>query len=233
MKGYKTPIETTLRGSKWIGLGRFGFRLVVTAMAALVGSGFGVFAKNLKIFAQSDQKKVSVAAWKTTTDQIKFSNLKVGGSNVGFDEKFPEGDGWVGRTKFDLTNTSDKDIIYLELKLVFPEARPTEHQVGIAYSIKRGNRPGSRLPPSKPFSLPRGSTITIDLAEYFPGITRFVSEIKPITEINQVDLQVNFIVFADETAWAVGTFMHRDPAEPSRYIQTDMPGYNPTKRPRT
>jgi len=199
----------------------------LAGLSTVVGAGLGILVKNTSVFAQSDQKKVSLERRERRHEQIKFSNLRIGESTKRFEEEFSENKGWIGRMSFQVENISDKDIIYLSVNVLFPETNATGNLM--AYTFSFGNRPGSRLQNAKPFNLAKGEKMTIDLADQYQRITRFVSERHSIDDITQIELEAGFIVFADGTAWAVGSFFRQNPDDPTRWVQIDMPGYVPTK----
>ncbi len=210
----------------------FRFRKLITGvLVAIFGLGVGVFlgliVKNSEVFAQSGQKKVSLEARKTTNDQIRFSDLKIGESTRPFEEGFSESKGWIGRTSFEIENISAQEIIYLKLNVLFPETRATGPLM--AFGLSFGNRPGSSIQSNKTLKFAKGEKMTIDLADQYQRITKFVSHGFPIDDINQIDLEASFIVFSDGTAWNVGALMRQDPEDPDRWLPIQMPGHVPTK----
>jgi len=209
-------------------------KFVLTAVIATVATVLGAVASNVvrntPILAQSDQKKVILESRKTPTDQIMFSNLQFGDSARKFDEKFSAGKNWLERTSFEIENIADKDIVALSIRIRFPETKSTGPVM--AYTFSLGNRPGSPgtvFQGLKPLKFERGAKMTIDLADQYPRIVDFVSKGYSMDEINHIELEAIFIVFADGTAWSVGMFMRQDKIDPTRWVPIELPGLVPTK----
>jgi hypothetical protein len=42
--------------------------------------------------------------------------------------------------------------------------------------------------------------------------------VTPIRNINAIQIDLLRVVFEDDTAWATGSFMHRDPSDPRKWV---------------
>lgn len=200
---------------------------LVAALATILGALAGAVVKNTNVFAQADQKKVSLGAGEKLNEQVRFSNLIVSGTAKGFEDSFRENRGWIARTSFQVENISNHEIISLHLSIVFPETKATGRMM--AYTFSLGNHPGSKIQTAKPLQLAKGEKLTINLADYYERIADFVGKEYALDDISQIDLEPSFIFFSDGTAWRSGAFMRQDPKNPKRWVPIEMPGYVPTK----
>jgi hypothetical protein len=187
--------------------------------------------------AQSSNKTVSFQPSKTfMAPQITINEVRVGDdlkkvNATRFRDAyltepvdFKAGSDWLSRTSFQLENVSGKQIVYLTINLRFPET--TVSGPIMLYPISFGRRPGSKVQNAEPFLLKPDGSLDLPLGPKYPDISRFVGNRHSIEFINQIQLEVGFIVFADGTAWMAGQFMRQDPDNPNRYIpiQTDSSG---------
>lgn len=205
--------------------------LTLVFLATAIGLALGYFVKSTNVFAQTgeikDEKKVSIEARKTHNDQIKFSNLKVGNEAKDFENGFREQEGWIGRTSFEIENISNQNITYVEFRIRFPETKATGSIMTYVFSF--GNRPAPRKQTARPFLFGKGERLTVNLAEQYQNITKFVKNGYTIESINHIDVEVGFIIFQDGTGWNLGEFMLQDPQDPTRWLPIKMPGYVPTE----
>jgi len=90
------------------------------------------------------------------------------------------------------------------------------------YTVTFGRRPGSKMKTSNSLLLfkPKES-MNVDLAREYDEMSHFLSERHLIESINEIKLEVGFIVFEDGTASSLGTPMRQDPDNPDRYIPVE------------
>jgi hypothetical protein len=56
----------------------------------------------------------------------------------------------------------------------------------------------------------------------YEKLKRMMGRITPIANINDAAIGVTFVVFRDDTAWGTGSFMHRDPSDPTRWVDDNL-----------
>lgn len=97
----------------------------------------------------------------------------------------------------------------------------------MSYPVVFGQRPGSKSKFTKqhdPIFLQPGDTLEVPLDQHYAKIKRFVEERSPIANIRDLELEIGFVIFADNTAWTAGAFLRQDPNNPDHYINV---GQNP------
>ena len=212
----------------WKSVRNSAFRTVVT----IIGVTASILLISIFVTGQSADKTVSFQPSKTfMAPQISTTEVRVGddvrkvrvtrNGDAFFTaaEDFKEEPDWLSRTSFQLENVSDKPIVYLTINLRFPET--TVSGPIMLYPITFGRRPGSNTQNLEPFLLKPRETLDLPLGPKYSDITRFVGHRHSIEFINQIQLEVGFIVFADGTAWTAGSFLRQDPNNPNRYIPVE------------
>jgi hypothetical protein len=128
-----------------------------------------------------------------------------------------QGGDWLKGVAFKLKNVSDKEIIYIDLSLDFPETKSSGHEM--SFPITLGRRPGSRFMTNEPFSAKPGEefTMTLDESQY-QRLSGFIEESHPVSGINTVTVRIGFVIFSDGIAWGAGDYYRQDPNVPDRYI---------------
>jgi hypothetical protein len=132
-------------------------------------------------------------------------------------ERFNGGPNWVKNISLKLRNTTEKPIIFITLNVNFPETRSVGNLM--SYPLQFGEMPGVPPGTSKPkqLRLEPGGTVGVDLATEFERIRKFVSSRYPLESVNEVQLEIGFVVFGDNTGWAAGNFLQQDPKDPRRW----------------
>lgn len=202
-------------------------KLIFASMAIVIGFIVGMKTMNPEVFAQTNEKNISLGTPSFSEPQVKIKEVKVGEKSRKFDENFKEDSDWLGNTLFQVENVSSKPIIYLRVNIWFPETEASGPVM--VYPITFGQRPGSKLQKGDPLLFMPKETLDVSLAAKYDEISRFLIERRSIESIQKIRLEVSFIVFDDSTAWSVGTFMTRDPDNSDRYIpvQASLPERKP------
>lgn len=197
--------------------------LFLLIAATVLGYGIGLFAENSvkNVQAQSEKKTIKLAD--TIKPQLKLSELKVGQKDRKFDESFDAETEWVKSLSFKLENISGKPIVYLKVNVNFPETRLTGNLM--SYGVTFGQFPDSKLKHNEPMLLKPGETLEVSLDKEKDKIYKFVNTRQPIELIQNIQLEIGFIVFEDKTAWTAGSFLRQDPSNPNIYkpIESEPP----------
>lgn len=194
----------------WLGFITLG---VVTGF--LIGSGITYFNVSAQILG--DKKVIKPAD--TLDPQVKFSGLKVGGRERTLGEKFDAGAEWLKDISFNMQSIADKPIVFLQVNVNFPETRATGNLM--SYTMLFGEMPGRKHRGSKPMMLRPNETIEVLLSSEIEKISKFIKERQPIETINQVELEIGFVVFDDKTGWNAGYRVQPDENNPGRYKPID------------
>ena len=170
---------------------------------------------------QGKQKVIEKAF--SRNDVVEFSEIKVSQQMKEAGKGFDADDDWLSKTYVKVKNISNKPIVFLEVAFDFPQTKATGSEM--SYRVAFGQRPGSKLPQyHDPIFMPPGESLEIQLDPEYRKLKSFVERRHPITEISKLDLSINFVIFADKTAWAAGYFLKQDPKDPDHYINI---GENP------
>jgi len=165
---------------------------------------------------QARQKVIEKA--RTANEVVQFSEIKVSQKSVEFGKTFEDDDDeWAGKIFLRVKNISEKPIVYLAVNLNFPETRATGAMM--SYPVVLGQMPGSKFRQfHDPISLPPGESLEIPVTQNYAQIKSFVEkEGMPFRNIGKVELEIGFVIFADKTAWAAGTFKRQNASNPDRY----------------
>lgn len=195
----------------WLGL------ITIASFAVyLLGTGTTPVLSQSNI--QIDKKIVKEAV--TTNHQLKIKDVNLGKKSIELNKQFDSQLDWIKELSFKLENISDKPIAFLQVNVNFPETRLTGNLM--SYGITFGQRPDSKLETkNKPMSFKSGEVLKVSLKEEKDRIYNFVEERQPIQTIQQVELEIGFIIFEDKTAWVAGTFLRQDTSDPDKYKPID------------
>jgi hypothetical protein len=161
-------------------------------------------------------RKTITEAW-SSNPQTRIKLIKVGDQTRNFKESFDGSEDWLRKLSFSAENTSAQPIVYLRIGLNFPDTSVSGSMM--SYSVVRGLRPNLDASGLRPtFKLMPGETAEISLADEYEQLAKFIANRHQMYQINQVEIVVQFIVFANGAAWSVGEFMKQDPNNPRRYL---------------
>lgn len=150
-------------------------------------------------------------------EPVSISNINVQGNPVSINSKVTVGDDWLRNLSFDLQNISNKRIIYVSLRLLFPQTAAGGPI--LAYPMHYGERP--RLPDQARKQAPLAPNEKVEIHindDAYTKLKNFVETRTPMANISDVQIDVDFVAFDDDTAWATGAFMHRKPGNPTRWV---------------
>ncbi len=142
---------------------------------------------------------------------------------VRLNESFDGGEHWLKGASFKYKNHLDKEIVWMELDLIFPETVSSGYEM--AFPIRRGRHPDLNETAKEPLSVKPGEEVTFTIDEaIYARLTRFVEKRHPISTINKVIVGISLIIFADNTGYNGASYYRRDPSDPKRWINV---GVNP------
>ena len=129
------------------------------------------------------------------------------------------GEDWLNGITFKVRNISKKNIVFIYASLIFPDAKDAKG-IPFVLDLRYGSDPkvGPAPPRQQPLKPEEAAEFVIsdDLYQSFKrGIETHVTLIK---NLNVVHIDVVKVVFDDDTSWATGSFMHRDPNNPTRWV---------------
>lgn len=130
------------------------------------------------------------------------------------------GEDWLNGLTFRVKNISKKNIVFIYASLIFPETKQILQGKTFAFDLRYGADPRLEAAPSteKPLKPEEAAEFVLRDA-YYKNLKRaFEARITPIKNINSIQIDVLRVVFDDDTGWATGSFLHRDPNDPTKWI---------------
>jgi hypothetical protein len=144
---------------------------------------------------------------------------------------FQASDDWLANTDIHLFNRTNKQIVYGEFVVTFPDG-PTRNAVpitlGIMPAVAALDHLGRPIPQDgrSPWSFGPGQAFVIHLADYINDITNALKPILPAA-LTKVRINANVFIFDDGMKWNPGAvYLTPDETHPGQW--TRMPrGYHP------
>lgn len=166
----------------------------------------------------------------------QISNIVINGAPIEMDSAFSvgsTGDEWEKKLTFNFTNTSNKDITYLNIELLLPNPDKSRHGALAPFFWFRSRTAGSVLPFFRDAKsqemfrdvpdLKPGETLHIKLQEkYYDSFQRMIRDmgLSNSGEIKDVTIWVDTVGFSDGTIWNYEYFKP-DPTDPTKWVPTE------------
>lgn len=198
--------------------------LFLCGLLILIGS-LASASGGISALSQGQRKSISkgIVLRNIEGDPVKIKDLKVGSAARRFEQEFDESDDWLKKLSLEIKNDWSKPIVYLRVALSFPETESSGNRM--TFNVHLGNRPGSSAKREN-LSFSPGDKLVINMADRYEWLSQFLQSRHSMSQINKVDIQIEFAVFDDKTAWGGGEFFVQDPYKPGRYNNV---GTNPPK----
>lgn len=183
--------------------------LTVSFLIWTVSPGWGAVHQE-KILKQRDYH---------SDDPLKIVDISAANKQIRLDERFTAGDDWLNGMRLQFKNISNKDINYIEIQFNLPETRSSGNEM--SFRSELGNMPALPVR-NKPLLLKPNEDVTYNLnQDEYQSLLGFVRNRHRISDINDVELKIGFVVFADLTAWSGGILLKQSSSNPRRWIPTD------------
>ncbi len=215
--------------SVFLGLAALSIGIYLAAKASVLHAG--ISQEQEKIFEKKPRARVpeivqlaeikARGASRDSEDEVKPKEVI---KAVKMGESFEGEEHWLKGSSFRLKNHSNKEIVFIDLDLSFPETTSSGNEM--AFPLKLGRRPGMPEYDSKePLSVKPGEEVILTVDEdTYARLTRFIEKRQPISSINKVRVGIGFVIFADLTGWDGGSYYRQDPSDPRRFKNI---GYEP------
>ena len=147
-------------------------------------------------------------------EPVEFVELKVAGQSVKPGISFLADDDWLKGLTMTLKNVSGKPIlgvvVRLEIQIIDPKVPPF---LLIDLNFGRETRPlKDNDEKVMPLPIEDGQSITLTLTDArYSSIQRTRAARGALPAINRVRMSLIFVVYDDDTAWAIGDLVRRDP----------------------
>lgn len=168
-----------------------------------------------------NERKLVKTNWKG--EPVKVNSVKVRGRTTEFGKAFTDvDDDWLKGFSLNVTNTSNKDIVFIELSLTFfgKEEKLTFSRVPIGYPVFYGSPEGifDGSTAARPIRPNEAVDVTLTDEEYEKLKEGLLNNNYPMV-FRHVDVRLDKVVFADGVLWYKSYYFHRDPSDPNRYIR--------------
>ena len=193
--------------------------IAMSLSARLLHTRAAFLSQSVTRGASQKERKLVKSSWKG--EPLHVNTVKRRGNATEFGKAFTDADDdWLKGFSLNVTNTSDKDIVFIELSLTFfskekkPGLTPIEYPV--FYGSPEGIFDGSTT--AHPIRPKESTDITLADEEYEKLKYLFVHNNYP-TVFHNVELRLDKVVFADGLVWYKGRHFFRDPSDPNRFIR--------------
>jgi len=204
-------------------------------LVATIAFGFTSFGLGFRSYrAQESEKEITIKVYDWPETAYKIEDIEIDGTiadqkpsqqrrYVETKHKVERNSDWVKKLKFKYTNTSDQDIVFLNVALSMQH--PTKADTKLSptiYTYVAGNiaweKDGSfaPLPPIKP-----GERIAIQMKEAFYYSFKNMCDVHGLTDFNTIkeaEIKIHEIKFANGSIWMYGTYFDPDPNNPQERI---------------
>jgi len=197
-------------------------RREVKALLAVLSVSIVMLLPVSGLARQEKDRLVDKESWKT--EPVKIDKVKVKNRAVELGETFTEEDDWLRGLTVSLKNTSGKEIVYVEMELMFP--RPgggTEQTPVYLYRLFYGQQPSTENPPApdERKRLKPGESVDVSLPEgEEEHIKAVLAHLGYPAETKHARFGVGVVVFGDGTMWRAGRTLNRSPNDPDTWKTT-------------
>lgn len=199
--------------------------LVQSTSQVLIMLVVGALFVNSVATAQTPERVIKKRSWRK--EPVKVSKIKIKGIPVDVGRKFLDGDdSWFRSLDLDVTNASDKPIIFISFSLVLarPEKYGTTNPLAgspYASNLTYGRDPLSTADATslgQPILIAPGSSVKLTLSNAdYERISDSLKELKYPAGVKEVWLILGRVVFNDGTMWNAGNLFRHDPNSPRGY----------------
>jgi hypothetical protein len=170
------------------------------------------------IFAQTESRTINFV--KARNEPLEITKLKASGKEVKFNQPFTGGGtDWFRDLSVTVKNVSNQTISSIDIRLVFysSEAGGIPLLDHLWYgcnplSSNKSNTSKCREQPLQP-----NESVTLFLKDYESTRTYLTKTGKP-QNINQFDLMIGYVIFADKIMWDGGETFKQDPNNSNRWL---------------
>jgi len=191
----------------------------------IVGAGMCIGASTSGWYTASLQNQERVFETATSFRSGPIELLRINrniesidkGKAIKIGEKFNGGEDWLRGTTFKLKNHANRQIIYLDLEINFPETTSSGDEM--SFSIVLGRRPNAKNQTKEPLLLDPGEemSVTVDDLTY-EKLERFLQPRHNTSSLSRARLNIGFVIFNDGIAWGAGNYYRQNPNNPNHYI---------------
>jgi len=131
-------------------------------------------------------------------------------------EEFDADDDWMKDMTVSFTNTSDKNIVFIQMLLIFPETESAGPP--LAFPMTYGRMPKDSGDRNFDNVLKSGEEVELALTDEKYNKLRDWLKNKSFEKVSSVRLFLQEAVFDDDMMWTGGSLARRDPKDPNNWI---------------
>jgi hypothetical protein len=207
-------------------MSRQGFRKLVANFTILILLSVCLFfvsspqaAWGSVFWWQSPQKYITHSPQRN--QPVRFDKVKIAGklielkANSESKEDIEGDDDWMRGLTVSLKNTSDKNIVYVSLVLMFPETTSAGPVMG--FPLQFGRMPENADDKNYEGVLKPGEETEIVLTDDKHEHLQTFLKSRSFNKVSNVRLFLGSVVFDDDIQWFGGDLMRRDPKNPGQW----------------
>jgi len=197
------------------------FFVLSTATSLMITAATFLPASLYAVSALPQQQERLIKRLSLEKDEpIVILQMRVRDRPVFSGEKFAADDDWLKHLVITVSNVSNQRILFISIRLQFPRPPGSQEKLSIS-DIPYGNRALETRPPTEAerlVGLAPGQTADMQLtAKRFDDMRQFLMATGYGTSIDRVHLNLNSVIFEDDTMWNSGDIFHRDQNEAGRW----------------
>jgi hypothetical protein len=149
---------------------------------------------------------------------LEISEAKVGDKPIALGEQFDGDVDWLNGLTIKVRNKSDKTITWASIFFTFPETRLIGPVMMDQLFI--GQRSDMSLK-NPPLDLKPGEEMEVSLESHFNSIKQLIESRSRLELVNDVDIEVHEVMFADGTLYSGGSIWKPNPdtASPHKWVE--------------
>jgi hypothetical protein len=131
-------------------------------------------------------------------------------------EEFEADDDWMKGMTVSFTNTSDKNIVFIQMLLIFPETDSAGYPMG--FPLIFGRMPKNSDDRNFDKVLKPGEEVELALTDERYGKLQGFLKSRSFDKVSSVQLLLEDVAFDDDLMWMGGDLQKRDPNNPNSWI---------------
>jgi hypothetical protein len=174
---------------------------------------------------QAPQKSITYSPQRN--QPIRFDKIKVAGNFFEFEagseftKDFEGDDDWMRGLAITFKNTSNKNIVYVSVYLLFPETESAGPIMG--FPLQYGRFPRKPSIGNYDSLLEPGVEMELVLTDDKHNDLQSFLKSRSFNKVNSLKLHLDTVIFEDDIMWMGGDLMKRDPNNPNQWIPITKP----------
>jgi len=195
--------------------------LAITLSTRVPNTEAALLSQNRTRGTFQNERKLVKSKWRG--EPVQVNTVKLRGRATEFGKAFTDADDdWLRGFSLNVTNTSNQDIVFIELSLTLfgKDEKLTPNRTPIGYPVFYGSPEGifDGSTSARPLRPNESADVTLADEEYDKLKEILLNNNYPIA-FGHVDVRLDKVVFADGRVWYKSYYFYRDPLNPNRFIR--------------